>query len=347
MNCPNCGKELELKQRQVGLDDSNAPIYNEFAICKDCKKMWNLDKQRQKKMTASKTTAKPAERSVEKSVDSEAAKAAPKPVAKHPEHAADAPKKKPAHHARPEGTSAEAQPKKHPKKRPADTHADTDENFIGNIPPEHVRKKKETAVRKSYEEMLNTDPRKQQKKKKRPADQNTEEPRQPKRKTQAPKPTPKPAEEPVYDDYDDYEDEAKFRPLRIVLGILSILGGLFFGAKAVLAGLDGISSGGKITTGMVYVILALCILLSGLLTLFMRNVRSRLAFFFPLLFCAGGAGFTFLKHGSDKWLLYGAIASGVLAIIYLILLIAGGRKGDDYEDDYDDPFEDDYADDDY
>lgn len=57
MNCPNCGKELELKQRQVGLDDSNAPIYNEFAICKDCKKMWNLDKQRQKKMTASKTTA--------------------------------------------------------------------------------------------------------------------------------------------------------------------------------------------------------------------------------------------------------------------------------------------------
>ena len=94
MNCPNCGKELELKQRQVGLDDSNAPIYNEFAICKDCKKMWNLDKQRQKKMTASKTTAKPAERSVEKSVDSEAAKAAPKPVAKHPEHAADTPKKK-------------------------------------------------------------------------------------------------------------------------------------------------------------------------------------------------------------------------------------------------------------
>ena len=66
-----------------------------------------------------------------------------------------------------------------------------------------------------------------------------------------------------------------------------------------------------------------------------------------LLFCAGGAGFTFLKHGSDKWLLYGAIASGVLAIIYLFLLIAGGRKGDDYEDDYDDPFEDDYADDDY
>ena len=153
MNCPNCGKELELKQRQVGLDDSNAPIYNEFAICKDCKKMWNLDKQRHKKMTASKTTAKPAERSVEKSVDSEAAKAAPKPVAKHPEHAADTPKKKTAHHARPEGTSAEAQPKKHPKKRPAATHADTDENFIGNIPPEHVRKKKETAVLKSYEEM--------------------------------------------------------------------------------------------------------------------------------------------------------------------------------------------------
>lgn len=344
MNCPNCGKELELKQRQVGLNDSNEPVYNEFAICKDCKKMWNLDKQRQKKMTSAKASAKPAENPA----DSEVSAPAHKPAAKHPVHTADTPKKKPVHHTRPEGTSAEAQPKKHPKKRPAASaaHADTDENFIGNIPPEHIRKKKETAVRKSYEEMLNTDPRTQQKKKKRPASQNNEELRQPKRKPQAPKPAPKPVEEPVYED-DYYEEEAKFRPIRLILGIISILGGLFFGGKAVLAGLDGISSGGKITTGMVYVILALCILLSGLITLFMRNALTRLAFFFPLVFTAGGAVFTFLKRGDDKWLLYGTIASAVLAVIYLILLIAGGGKGDDYEDDYDDPFEDDYADDDY
>ena len=132
MNCPNCGKELELKQRQVGLDDSNAPIYNEFAICKDCKKMWNLDKQRQKKMTASKTTAKPAERSVEKSVDSEAAKAAPKPVAKTSGTCCRCPEEKNRHIMQDQKVLLLKHSQRNiPKKRPAATHADTDENFIG------------------------------------------------------------------------------------------------------------------------------------------------------------------------------------------------------------------------
>lgn len=49
MRCPKCGKDVELQKKQVGVDESGKPIFNEYAICRDCKKQWNLDKQREKK----------------------------------------------------------------------------------------------------------------------------------------------------------------------------------------------------------------------------------------------------------------------------------------------------------
>lgn len=110
-----------------------------------------------------------------------------------------------------------------------------------------------------------------------------------------------------------------------------------------MAGLDGIATAGQVTTGMVYVVLALCILVSGLISLIMQNRLTRLAFILPFLFCAGSAVFTFLKRGDDKWLLYGMIFSAALAVIYLLLAILAGGGDDDY-DDYEDPFDDDYED---
>ena len=49
MKCPKCGKDVILQKKQVGVDENGNPILNEYAICKDCKKQWNLDKQRAKK----------------------------------------------------------------------------------------------------------------------------------------------------------------------------------------------------------------------------------------------------------------------------------------------------------
>ena len=49
MKCPICGKELELKNKQIGTNENGDPIFNEYAICRDCRKQWNLDKQRAKK----------------------------------------------------------------------------------------------------------------------------------------------------------------------------------------------------------------------------------------------------------------------------------------------------------
>ena len=57
MKCPICGKDVELKNRQVGTDENGEPVFNEYAVCRDCKKQWNLDRQRAKKMAAKKAAA--------------------------------------------------------------------------------------------------------------------------------------------------------------------------------------------------------------------------------------------------------------------------------------------------
>ena len=54
MKCPSCGKELERMKRQVGTTESGDPIFNEYAVCRDCKKQWNLDRQRARKIAAKK-----------------------------------------------------------------------------------------------------------------------------------------------------------------------------------------------------------------------------------------------------------------------------------------------------
>ena len=42
MKCPICGKELELRNKQVGTGENGEPVFNRYAICRDCKKQWNL-----------------------------------------------------------------------------------------------------------------------------------------------------------------------------------------------------------------------------------------------------------------------------------------------------------------
>ena len=52
MKCPICGKDLDLQNKQIGTSENGDPIFNEYAICHSCKKQWNLDKQRAKKIAA-------------------------------------------------------------------------------------------------------------------------------------------------------------------------------------------------------------------------------------------------------------------------------------------------------
>ena len=372
MKCPKCGKDVILQKKQVGVDENGNPVLNEYAICKDCKKQWNLDKQRAKKSApkpaasvAKHTEAAPKQEApkapVEKTEETKATEqkkiaehtdepkqpvqkkkrpASERPVSEHSErpkkkrpvsdHSEEAPRKK----------ASDAVPK---KKRPAPADSKTrvisvPEEFkqepseegqrYGNIPSEKVRAKRERAVKKSYEDMLASDPDRKSVHKRKPA--------------------PKPVEEPEeIEDEEEYEDDyitPRFRVLRVIFGLLSIVAFGFFTYKGVISGLDSITSGSNSNIGTFYVIMALCMLISGLLLLILQKSNTIFAFLLPMLFYIGCSVIGFLKHGDDKMLLYSAIACVVLAVIFLILTILSRRDTEEDEDfdDYDDPFEEDH-----
>ena len=380
MKCPICGKDVELQKKQIGTDENGEPIFNEYAVCRDCRKQWNLDKQRAKKMAAKKAAAGQSEDSAKKAPQRTAEDAAPKKkpseeAAAKKRAAADgaAPRKRPAGEAasgkRPADGTVRRRPKPAdgapkstaedsdtPAKKPVkkrvvrrEAPAEGEAQQYGNIPPENVRVKREKAARRGYEDMLATDPEHKPLKKKKAViddidtDENESVKSESARQTAEAKAAPK-VPEPEVDDYDDddydYEDEARFRPGRIFLGIISLLGFGFFIYRGFVTGLS--STGDNASAGMTYIIVALCLVVSALLYLFMQNISTVFAFLLPMIFYIGTGVFAFLRRGDSMELFIAAIACAVLAVLSLILAILS-RGGDDYDDDdYEDAFEDEH-----
>ena len=378
MKCPICGKDLDLQNKQIGTSENGDPIFNEYAICHSCKKQWNLDKQRAKKIAAKKAAeekakAEAAARAAEEKAKAEAAARAAEEKAKA-EAAARAAEEKAKADAAARATEEKRAARREAKARArkeaiarlaadkgiseeeaerilkeragarkaaaqkAATDAtatdNSEEQKYGNIPAEEIRDKREKAVRKGYEDMLATDPDSKAAKKKKKEEAETAKAKEDVKSRKM-------------DDYDDeyeYVDEyPRFRPGRIILGIISLLAFGFCIYKGFVTGLS--TSGADVTSapGMNYVIVALCMLVTALLYFIMNNRDTLFAFLIPMIVYIGGAVFAFLKHGDEFELLILAGVSGVLAVISLILAIAS-RGGDDYddEDDYDDPFEEEH-----
>lgn len=102
MKCPICNQELEIKTKKVGETADGEAIYNEFAICHDCKKQWNLDKQRAKNESAPKQQSKPKKRPVKPDTASDEGKRKKMSELSGETPKQPAPKKK----KKPEGTPA-------------------------------------------------------------------------------------------------------------------------------------------------------------------------------------------------------------------------------------------------
>lgn len=382
MKCPICGKDLDLQNKQIGTSENGDPIFNEYAICHSCKKQWNLDKQRAKKIAAKKTAeekakaeaearaaeekakAEAAARAAEEKAKAEAAARAAEEKAKADAAARAAEEKRAARReakararkeaiarlAADKGISEEeaerilkerARARKAAAQKAATDATATDnseEQKYGNIPAEEIRDKREKAVRKGYEDMLATDPDSKAAKKKKKEEAETAKAKEDVKSRKM-------------DDYDDEDDDEyeyvdeypRFRPGRIILGIISLLAFGFCIYKGFVTGLS--TSGADVTSasGMNYVIVALCMLVTALLYFIMNNRDTLFAFLIPMILYIGCAVFAFLKHGDEFELLILAGVSGVLAVISLILAIAS-RGGDAYddEDDYDDPFEEEH-----
>ena len=395
MKCPICGKDLDLQNKQIGTSENGDPIFNEYAICHSCKKQWNLDKQRAKKIAAKKAAEEKAKAEAEARAAEEKAKAEAEARAAEEKAKAEAAarvaeekaKAEAAARAAEEKAKADAAARAAEEKRAARREAkararkeaiarlaadkgiseeeaerilkerararkaaaqkaatdatatdNSEEQKYGNIPAEEIRDKREKAVRKGYEDMLATDPDSKAAKKKKKEEAETAKAKEDVKSRKM-------------DDYDDKDDDEyeyvdeypRFRPGRIILGIISLLAFGFCIYKGFVTGLS--TSGADVTSapGMNYVIVALCMLVTALLYFIMNNRDTLFAFLIPMILYIGSAVFAFLKHGDEFELLILAGVSGVLAVISLILAIAS-RGGDDYddEDDYDDPFEEEH-----
>ena len=379
MKCPICGKDLDLQNKQIGTSENGDPIFNEYAICHSCKKQWNLDKQRAKKIAAKKAAeekakaeaearaaeekakAEAAARAAEEKAKAEAAARAAEEKAKaervaRREAKARARKEAIARLAADKGISEEeaerilkerARARKAAAQKAATDSTSTDnseEQKYGNIPAEEIRDKREKAVRKGYEDMLATDPDSKAAKKKKKEEAETAKAKEDvKSKKMDDYDDEKSSDDEDDDEYEYVDEYPRFRPGRILLGIISLLAFGFCIYKGFVTGLS--TSGADVASapGMNYVIVALCMLVTALLYFIMNNRDTLFAFLIPMIVYIGGAVFAFLKHGDEFELLILAGVSGVLAVISLILAIAS-RGGDDYddEDDYDDPFEEEH-----
>lgn len=401
MKCPICGKELEIMKKQVGADENGSPIFNQYAVCRDCKKQWNLDKQRAKKAKEAREVKETEAKDDKREKASFVQESATKPIMKkekgtakvgeESENAVVGPASK-KHSADVMTAESEASKKAVPKKRPAGTPAaevrkvkkaapkkrpasaqkeEMTEQKYANIPPERVRTKKEKAVRQAYEDMLSTDPNYKPKKRKSSNGETTAvSEKAVKKKVESIQPSKKKHPEPEkkrpaskaskryeedYDDENEYDDDydeefdymddvtnAKYRVLRVILGIFSVLAFGYFGYKGFISGLDSVASGGGITGGMTYIILAACMLSAGLLLLIMQNSRGLVAYLLPIIIYLGSGVFAFFRKGDEKILLYSAVAGVVMALILIILAATSRNQEDEYEEDEEDPFEDDY-----
>lgn len=383
MKCPICGKDLDLQNKQIGTSENGDPIFNEYAICHSCKKQWNLDKQRAKKIAAKKAAeekakaeaearaaeekakAEAAARAAEEKAKAEAATRAAEEKAKADAAARAAEEKRAARReakarARKEAIArlaadkgiseeeAERILKERARARKAAAQKaatdNSEEQKYGNIPAEEIRDKREKAVRKGYEDMLATDPDSKAAKKKKKEEAETAKAKEDVKSRKMDDYDDEKSSDDEDDDEYEYVDEyPRFRPGRIILGIISLLAFGFCIYKGFVTGLS--TSGADVTSapGMNYVIVALCMLVTALLYFIMNNRDTLFAFLIPMIVYIGSAVFAFLKHGDEFELLILAGVSGVLAVISLILAIAS-RGGDDYddEDDYDDPFEEEH-----
>ena len=396
MKCPICGKDLDLQNKQIGTSENGDPIFNEYAICHSCKKQWNLDKQRAKKIAAKKAAEEKAKAEAEARAAEEKAKAEAEARAAEEKAKAEAAaraaeekaKAEAAARAAEEKAKAEAAARAAEEKRAARREAkararkeaiarlaadkgiseeeaerilkerararkaaaqkaatdNSEEQKYGNIPAEEIRDKREKAVRKGYEDMLATDPDSKAAKKKKKEEAETAKAKEDVKSRKMDDYDDEKSSDDEDDDEYEYVDEyPRFRPGRIILGIISLLAFGFCIYKGFVTGLS--TSGADVTSapGMNYVIVALCMLVTALLYFIMNNRDTLFAFLIPMIVYIGSAVFAFLKHGDEFELLILAGVSGVLAVISLILAIAS-RGGDDYddEDDYDDPFEEEH-----
>lgn len=330
-------KETTVKQNPVKKEDNakQNPIKKDASVKQNpikkgsSEKVESADKEQQKKLATSKQkprkkaehAADSQQTSTSNSQNSEKRIAAKQRPAQKTEHKSEAKRNVTDPEAsRTKNISKASSSKKDDINNPKlkDTIIlDNDDLKLGNIPSENVRAKRERKVKQGYAEMVAADS----------------------------KNTAKKYENIETDSHDEYEPIVRFRALRVIFGIISILIAGFYAFNSYTSGLF------ESTTGMTFVILAGCMALSGLLLIILNATNNIFAFLLPMILYLASGLYAFLNRGDDTFLLYSAIVGAAFSVLFIILAISSRGDEEDYddfdEDEDNDEDDEDWNDDDF
>lgn len=158
-----------------------------------------------------------------------------------------------------------------------------DDLFLSNIPPKHIRDKREREMKSNYDAMLSAGSE----------DSRSTEP----------------------------EEKARFLAARILctLASVALFGIVCF--QAFSNGLQNTVNGNVDYSGTAGVALATCYLIAGMVNICMRNRNSAPAFFLPALLYIGGGVVGMLNLGIFKTLIIWSYTGFVLAAVNIVLFI--------------------------
>jgi uncharacterized membrane protein len=324
MTCPICEQYLEIVEKFM--DDYEDPSNSiKYAICRDCRKQWKL-----KSAVEEQSGKMPPPKNSQRRKDSEDGRRDSEGTKKRE---SDGARRRDSEGTRRTdsakgGDSEGARRNSEGGKKESDgarrRQRDDDGLIVGDSPVNPAKSRggddREGIPRKRKQNPSHSN-KEQSKRNQRGNPSNRQEARN------IPKPQAKAI---LYDDYDNYDEseEAKglFKPVRIILGILSIIASLYLMFQGVETFLDNVRRQAESSTAVPIIALGIFCLIAGIFLLITFKRDGIIPFVVPaLLYLIGGVIAFFFREGQTL-LLSTSIITLIVAIILIILVLVGRLK---------------------
>jgi len=350
MKCPMCTKELEIIEKQVGMDDNAAPIMNKYAVCQDCKKQWSLKNKSANKEAKKREAVKPTPKELNL-ISENTSYGKDKPKMESFSITLDRPAKAenlPKTTAKPQMESTFKASEQRRKtstvsKSNSKSNRPSSQNANSRSSNQSARSRSGNQSTRSRSSSQNIGMRQGNQAKQRPntsahagsrLSSNTKSNSRPQNnKRRSAMERMEPEEKPFY------------RAIRIIMGILVLLGSGYMFWQGIEGGYEAMQGNESrenifdLTVVMIpyiYLGLTICFLLTALVVLVSQKKNASGVFIAPAIILVIGSIAAFLWRGDSTTLLSAAVASALFAIIFILLLVLKSRKEDEMELGYED-----------
>ena len=302
MKCPICVENLEIVEKTT--DDFNRSTVTKYAICRDCKKQWKVK-------TATKADSpSPSKKPLIGKGREESQQAKVEKISDDDLFLADAG----VNPAKSKAGEREEKPKKQGKRPSESNKKDKD---IGR--DRRARKSREKSRDRTKDE---DKPRSKDRGKDKNKDREVRAKAHKNRTSTGGR---------VYDDYTPMEEsKVAFKPIRILIAVLSILAFVYLLYQGVYVNFfDHIIGQAQLSIAIAMIALGTLSLIAGLVLLFTLKKNGILPFILPAILYLIGGVVAFLFRGDSTILLAGSIVPLIVAILLIILILVEKVKSED------------------